>query len=172
MSSPLSKKQFGTLLRILYDGIMLTIGDRIQAARRQAGLRQADLGKAIGVTGKTIQRWEKSVVEVPSYRLEAIAAATGKPLTYLLDDGRDVQPPAVAHPDLAAEVRRLRQRLDALANPPGEPEPGVTALLGDPALVASLRLTDDEREALLALRASGRIQTREQALFVLSALRL
>jgi transcriptional regulator with XRE-family HTH domain len=36
------------------------IGARIAAARRSAGISQADLGKQIGVSGQTISNWETS----------------------------------------------------------------------------------------------------------------
>ena len=55
-----------------------SIGQRIAAARRAAGLTQAALAARCGVQPMTVSRWETGTVDPPSSQLERVAAATGR----------------------------------------------------------------------------------------------
>lgn len=39
------------------------VGRNLKAARASAGLRQVDVGEAVGVRAKDVSRWENGVVE-------------------------------------------------------------------------------------------------------------
>lgn len=56
----------------------MSIGKNIYNARKQKGMTQEQLGKAIGVKKQTIQKYEKEVViNIPVERLKAIANVLG-----------------------------------------------------------------------------------------------
>jgi transcriptional regulator with XRE-family HTH domain len=64
------------------------IGSRIRAARTRAGLSQTALAKQIGATQSQLSRWEIGHIQPPNTRLDAISAATGAPVAFLLGDTR------------------------------------------------------------------------------------
>lgn len=55
----------------------MTIGEKIQSARKQAGLTQIQLGKKLGVSGSMIGQWENDLRKPKSETLERIANALG-----------------------------------------------------------------------------------------------
>lgn len=58
---------------------MITIGEAIQAARKEAGLTQVQLGKRLGVSGAMIGQWENDLRKPKSETLRRIADALGEP---------------------------------------------------------------------------------------------
>ena len=60
------------------------IGQRIRAARRQAGMTQRQLGRQIGVSGVSISDWERGVSQPTALLLWQLANVVGKPATYFL----------------------------------------------------------------------------------------
>lgn len=72
------------------NNIDAAIGARIRAARREAGLSQEKLGAALGMTFQQIQKYELGVNKVGGSRFEAIARATGKPVSWFFSqhDGK------------------------------------------------------------------------------------
>lgn len=61
-------------------------GERIKAARKSAGLSQAELSDKIGVTQPTVAQWEKGGY-IPQYaNIIAISKVTGIPYQFLCDD--------------------------------------------------------------------------------------
>lgn len=64
----------------------MTIGERIKAAREQAGITQVELGEKIGVSGVAIMRYEKNARQPRIEQLQAIAAALDVSPFYLLGD--------------------------------------------------------------------------------------
>lgn len=62
-------------------------GKEIQAARKRAGLTQAELAEKVGVEQGTVARWEGGGISVPTKRLKDVAAATGITLAELMDPG-------------------------------------------------------------------------------------
>lgn len=105
------------------------LGQRIQDARRQAGLTQRELADLIGLKNATdISRYERGLVEVRDFRIDRIAEATGKPRSYFLRDPDEPEPapsPAPADDRLAqvtaelAEVRALLAGLLERLDDPG-----------------------------------------------------
>ena len=59
---------------------------RIKQARKDAGLSQRDLGRAIKVSDKTISAWEVGRAEPSLDTLEEIAEALNKPVVYFVKD--------------------------------------------------------------------------------------
>lgn len=62
------------------------IGQRIREAREAADLTQHQLGKALGVSNKTISAIELANVEPSTTQLMAIARTLGKPVGYLVGE--------------------------------------------------------------------------------------
>jgi len=65
---------------------METIGDRIRRARERLWPRgQAELAKRMGVTRKTVSRWETGTCVPPAAAMEKLAQVLGVRLAYLTD---------------------------------------------------------------------------------------
>jgi transcriptional regulator with XRE-family HTH domain len=64
----------------------MEVNERIKQARSDAGLTQAELAKAVGVTLRTVQNWEAGTRR-PFGHLTELAEATGKPVTFFFENG-------------------------------------------------------------------------------------
>jgi transcriptional regulator with XRE-family HTH domain len=64
----------------------LSVASRIKAARNQAGLTQTNLAHAIGVTFQQVQKYENGTNRVTAHRLQQIAMALKKPISYFFLD--------------------------------------------------------------------------------------
>jgi HTH-type transcriptional regulator, cell division transcriptional repressor len=81
-----------------------TIGERIAAARREAGLTQRELAERLGVTPRSIQNYESGAV-VPYRHLRRIETLARKSEGWLLgSDGVD--------DDLSSRLRQLERTLE------------------------------------------------------------
>lgn len=70
--------------------IETNFGARIRQARKDAGYRNAEsLAVAMGVSHRTVQRWEANEGEPSIARLRQIATLTGKPLEYFFSSNGD-----------------------------------------------------------------------------------
>lgn len=72
-----------------------TQAERIAAARKHARLSQQALADAVGVSRPAVSQWESrlpSRTEPNSDNLRAVAAVTGAPLAWLMDDSVDPVP--------------------------------------------------------------------------------
>ena len=92
---------------------------RLAAARRRAGLTQAELAEASGVTDETISRIERGRYEPAVSTFFRLADALDVSLDQLARDDRDRERGERATPRRAPGapspiVRRLRARIDAL----------------------------------------------------------
>lgn len=65
------------------------IAKRIRQARQQAHLSQQDLGKAIGVSDKSISAYEQGRAVPPVNKLKKIASTTSHSLNYFTDEKVD-----------------------------------------------------------------------------------
>lgn len=81
------------------------VAQRVCAARKSAGLSQAELAGAIGISWQQLQKYENGQNRVYSGRLYAIAAVCGMPITYFFDDAPvvDGHEPPTSSRDLGAE---------------------------------------------------------------------
>ena len=69
------------------DGSAGEIGHRIKSLRRSAGLSQANLGNALGVTFQQVQKYERGVNRVGAGRLREIARLLEAPVSTFFDEG-------------------------------------------------------------------------------------
>jgi transcriptional regulator with XRE-family HTH domain len=73
------------------------VGIAMRARRKELGLSQTDLAKAIGVTFQQVQKYENGINRVGAGRLSAISQALQVPVTYFFQivngsDGPEVRP--------------------------------------------------------------------------------
>jgi transcriptional regulator with XRE-family HTH domain len=100
-----------------------TLGDRIAAARRAAGMSEAECARRLGVLADTLGAWEADQGEPRANRLQMLAGVLGVSLRWLITgqgEGPDAARAGVG-PDaraalgelrgLAAEVGRLSERI-------------------------------------------------------------
>lgn len=92
-----------------------TFGDRLAAARDQAGMTQEVLAKRLGVRNKTIRAWESDMSEPRANRLSILAGLLNVSIMWLINgEGEGVESPEDAVPqingmaDIFAEIRVLR----------------------------------------------------------------
>lgn len=87
------------------------IGARIAQARVEAGLTQPELADLVGASLRSVQGWEAGAVK-PYRWLEALAAATGVTVAWLLHGDQDELDPAqmVKLAEDAAETREMVAR--------------------------------------------------------------
>lgn len=63
----------------------MSLGDRIKKRRRQLNMTLDDVGKSVGVTRATIQRYENgNIINIPSDKIELIAKALHTTPSYLM----------------------------------------------------------------------------------------
>lgn len=90
------------------------LGRRIKTARVAAGMSQRELATAIGLqNAQDVSRYERGVQQVPDYRIDLIAEATGRPRSYFVRDPAEPEP-ATQETDIRAQVVDLRVKVDAL----------------------------------------------------------
>lgn len=72
------------------DGSAGEIGHRIKSLRRSAGLSQANLGNALGVTFQQVQKYESGRSKIAAEKLHRIAQALGVDINYFYESKSDV----------------------------------------------------------------------------------
>ena len=63
----------------------MKIGEKIRQQRRFMNIRQEELSKRVGVSLKTIQRWENGERSPRMGEIESLSKALEKPLSYFID---------------------------------------------------------------------------------------
>lgn len=86
------------------------LGERIAAARQQAGLTQEQLAKKLGVTQRVVTYWERKPVALKPEQLSALAAALGVTADFLL--GR--QEPKARGTGPTGKARQIFERVSQL----------------------------------------------------------
>ena len=141
---------------------MMTVGDRVRAARQAKGLTMKDLARAIGKNESYISELERGGIKRGSH-LHRIADVLGIPLHWLetgtgptvLGGRQRVSEVATAYPsaDLLAAYRcssaRTRAAVDLLLLPEAE---RAAAIGGDSALVAGIALIEEHAADALRKR--------------------
>lgn len=128
---------------------------------------QTQLARQLGVSPSTISMYEAGDIKPRPKRLEAIAKATGRDIAWFAEDWAGGE-------GLSDRVDAIQQRLEMLENEDaqgGDLEPGVRDLLRDSAMMRIHELSGDEIKFLKALRAGGYVQTPQQALMMVFAIR-
>jgi transcriptional regulator with XRE-family HTH domain len=101
-----------------YGPDMATFGDRLAAAREQAGMEQKQLARRLGVKLKTLQGWEYDLSEPRANKLSMISGLLNVSIRWLLTgEGDGVTEPSDAagiDPDVAdllADLRDLKMQM-------------------------------------------------------------
>lgn len=82
-----------------------TLGDRVAAARQQAGLTQSGLASRLGVSKKVVSSWENDRSEPRANRLQMLAGMLNVTVSWLLTGSGDgVEPAEAAEPEHVAQV--------------------------------------------------------------------
>lgn len=106
-----------------------TFGDRVAAAREQAGMTQAQLAKRLGVKLKTLRDWENDISEPRANRLSMMAGLLSVSIMWLLNGEGD----GVDHPeeetaiapeinDVLIEIREMKATMKTQADKLGRLE--------------------------------------------------
>jgi transcriptional regulator with XRE-family HTH domain len=66
--------------------VSLEIAAKIKLARKESGITQTELGAALGVTFQQIQKYESAASRIAPDRLQLLAEAVGKPISYFFSD--------------------------------------------------------------------------------------
>ncbi len=106
-----------------------TFGDRLAAAREQAGMKQSELARKLGVRSATLKSWEEDLGEPRANRLSMLAGLLNVSVTWLINgQGDGMQgPPEEENTDptlqgLLSEVREIRADLLARSEQVGRLE--------------------------------------------------
>src|ERR671916_3403604 len=87
------------------------LGKRIKSARADRGWKQKHLAAEVSVEPITISRWERGATTPDLDVLSVVAEATGKPLSYFVDEK-----PAERHMPLDDAVRRIEAAAERIAD--------------------------------------------------------
>lgn len=105
-----------------YSAETATLGDRLAAARDQAGLSQKQLAKGLGIKAGTLRDWEDDLAEPRANKLAMIAGVLGVSVGWLLTgEGEGVSAPldeGAVSPDMTGvlnEMRELRVQISGTA---------------------------------------------------------
>ncbi len=105
-----------------YGPDVATFGDRVAAAREQAGMTQEVLAKRLGIRGPTLRKWENDVSEPRANRLSMLAGILNVSMMWLINgEGEGLDAPVEDVPqvddlgDILSEIRALRTDLHAKA---------------------------------------------------------
>jgi len=106
-----------------------TFGDRLAAAREQAGMTQKQLAKRLGVKHSTVRDWENDVSEPRANKLSMIAGLVNVSVMWMLTgEGDGVTAPLDETPisddinDLLIEIRDLKGQISGAADRLGKLE--------------------------------------------------
>ncbi|MHA3913412.1 helix-turn-helix domain-containing protein [Halovulum sp. GXIMD14793] len=100
-----------------YSDMTATLGDRLTLAREHAGLSQKQLSGRLGVSPKTLGRWENDRSEPRGNRMQMLAGLLNVSVVWLIS-GAGPDPEADTSVDVAksiladmSEIRRSQSRL-------------------------------------------------------------
>tara|TARA_R110000787_G_scaffold180356_2_gene292464 strand:+ start:1264 stop:1662 length:399 start_codon:yes stop_codon:yes gene_type:complete len=117
-----------------------TFGDRVAAAREQAGMSQNELAKRLGVRPATLRAWEDDLSEPRANRLSILAGLLNVSMMWLINgEGEGVDAPSdtvSTKGDLTkilAEMRGLRASMLEKAENLGRLEKKMRRLMSEPA---------------------------------------
>jgi transcriptional regulator with XRE-family HTH domain len=87
------------------------LGEKIRSARADRGWKQKHLAAEVEVEPITVSRWERGATTPDLDVLSLVAEATGKPLSYFVDEK-----PAERHMPLDDAVRRIEAAAERIAD--------------------------------------------------------
>jgi HTH-type transcriptional regulator, cell division transcriptional repressor len=104
-----------------YAADVATLGDRIAAAREEAGMTAKQLAKRLGVKTSTLEDWEEDRADPRANRLTTMAGMLGVSVVWLLTgEGAGVTPPGQTAPapgmaKVLADLSAMKSDAEALA---------------------------------------------------------
>ena len=104
-----------------YAADVATLGDRIAAAREEAGMTAKQLAKRLGVKTSTLEDWEEDRADPRANRLTTMAGMLGVSVVWLLTgEGAGVRPPGQTAPapgmaKVLADLSAMKSDAEALA---------------------------------------------------------
>lgn len=93
---------------------MATIGERIRMLREEAGIRQAELGKMVGLSDAAIGDYENGRAEPRIEKIRIMAALFNTTLDYITGHSDDRRTLDTQITDIAGERRDIREIVEAL----------------------------------------------------------
>ena len=116
-----------------------TFGDRVAAAREQAGLNQEALAKHLGIRLNTLKDWEEDLSEPRANRLSMLAGLLNVSMMWLINgEGEGIDAPsdgqqgATEISELLVEMRALRSDMLKKAEQVGRLEKQMRRLMVNP----------------------------------------
>ena len=116
-----------------------TFGDRVAAAREQAGMSQNELAKRLGVRPATLRAWEDDLSEPRANRLSILAGLLNVSMMWLINgEGEGLAGPVDTSPmtdetrNILTELRDLRADMLMRAEQVGRLEKRLRATLDVP----------------------------------------
>ena len=116
-----------------------TFGDRLAAAREQAGLTQSALAKRLGIRLATLRKWENDMSEPRANRLSMVAGILNVSMMWLINgegDGIDapneVESMSSDLSEIMVEIRSLRADMLKKAEMMGRLEKRMRRLMDTP----------------------------------------
>lgn len=117
-----------------------TFGDRLAAAREQAGMTQAQLARRLGVRLATLRGWEDDHSEPRANRLSILAGLLNVSMMWLINgEGEGISAPGTEAVDsrgiseIVAELRSMRADMLRKAEAMGQLEKRMRRLMAEPA---------------------------------------
>lgn len=92
---------------------VMSVGDRIKAARKERGMTQTELGAAIGVVQSVVSEMEGGKIKNWPLHANAIARALGKPRSYFEPDP---VPEPVKTASVVPPIKDLRRRIPVVGD--------------------------------------------------------
>lgn len=118
-----------------YSDDAATFGDRVAAAREQAGMTQKELAKRLGVRAATLRSWEEDRNEPRANRLSMLAGVLNVSMMWLINgDGEGVTETEFDDGDITAilaELRTLRADMTRKAEQVGRLEKRLRQIMKD-----------------------------------------
>lgn len=92
---------------------LLTLGQRIKQARKEAGLSQKDLANKLQVTDKAVSTYEVGRAQPTFQMIKEISRLTRKPIHYFDDEVDITEPNLMIKLDrIEEELREIRRLLE------------------------------------------------------------
>lgn len=96
-----------------YSDETATFGDRVAAAREQAGLSQEALAKQLGIKNGTLRNWEHDLNEPRANKLQMLSGVLGVSLMWLLNgEGDGISAPD--QEDLGGDINAVMTEIRAV----------------------------------------------------------
>jgi transcriptional regulator with XRE-family HTH domain len=97
-----------------------TIGQRLIAARKEMGMKQAEVAELIHVSDRTMHAYESDEV-VPFRKLRELSDVLGRPMFWILHGDKAEQTPGDLGPQILVVLQEIRDALKPTEKPAPKP---------------------------------------------------